>query len=86
MKNLILLLITIISINFAPVLIGMIQYQNAIAVMQNLGNECNDGLETDGQIEDVLRVFNFDIDCMSEPNTYDYYIAGTKTMRGIFLP
>lgn len=55
----------------APYLVGRMQYSNAVMVIQNLS------FETDGEIEDVLRVFDFDrLTAFNEPEFIDFYKAG----------
>lgn len=59
----------------APYFVGLFQYGNACTVIANITDQ------TDGDIENVLSVFNFDIDCMTEPRFADYYIAGMRSLN-----
>lgn len=74
MRNALILIGFIITLQSTPIVIGMFQYSNACMVIENLTDK------TDGEIEDVLLVFDFNIDCMTEPGVFDYYVAGNKTI------
>ena len=62
----------------SPYFIGQFQYHNAVSVIQNL----TEG--TDSDIENTLSVFNFNIDCMTEPTVKDYYMSGAHSVREVF--
>lgn len=72
MKKSILIIITVFL--SLPYFVGVLQYQNACIVIANLTDQ------TDGEIEDVLATFDFNIDCMTTPNTIDYYKSGIKAI------
>lgn len=64
-----------------PYFVGRIQYNNAVIVIQNLMDNDSDTFEgTDGDIEKVLRVFNFNIAWDEEPVFIDYYEAGLEAL------
>jgi len=69
----------LITLLLLPYAVGRVQFNGAVSVMQNLGNECNSGFDTDGEIENVLSVFNFDLAWHESPTFADYWIAGYKT-------
>ena len=56
-------------------LVGKIQYNNSIRAAQNLTDR------TDGDIENCLATFYFDIDWHKEPSLKDYWIAGWETLN-----
>jgi hypothetical protein len=58
----------------APYLVGLENERNVIIACQNFTER------TDSDIEDVLRVYNFDTDCLSTPTLADYYKSGFKTL------
>jgi len=81
MKNTLILLIAVVMLWSVPYFIGKFQYANACMVIENITDK------TDGEIEDVLYTFDFQIDCFTTPSFSDYYISGTKTIeRVIHLP
>lgn len=83
MKKIFLTAVITIAVFFSslPYFVGRLQYSNVVAVCQNFGNECNDDLSTDSEIENVLSVYNFDIDALQpHPFFADYYRAGYLTI------
>jgi len=81
MKNTLILLISVLLLWSVPYFIGKFQYSNACMVIANTTDQ------TDGEIEDVLYTFDFQIDCFTTPSFSDYYSSGTKTIeRLIHLP
>lgn len=72
MKYFIIISLFILSI---PYFIGVENERNVIIICQNFTDR------TDSEIEDVLRVYNFDIDCMTTPSFTDYYKSGLKTLQ-----
>lgn len=62
----------ILALLLSPYFIGLFQYHNACVVIANVTDQ------TDGDIENVLSTFNFEMDCMTAPNTFDYYKAGVR--------
>lgn len=80
MKTLFVALLILLSV---PYLIGRLQFNNAVAVVQNLGNDDSDAeniFGSDGDIENVLAVFNFQIGALDTPTFSDYYKAGLQTI------
>jgi hypothetical protein len=62
MKRLIVSVLIIAIISMIPYFIGRLQMNNAEMVIQNFMDNDSDTFEgTDGDIEDVLRVFNFNL-------------------------
>lgn len=73
----------ILSLTILPYLVGVLQYRNAVYVIQNFMNDDTDACPwgSDGDIEDVLRVFRFDdLGAMDIPGLSDYYNAGISTI------
>jgi hypothetical protein len=82
MKKIILSVAITLTVIFclAPYYIGKLQHDNVVRVCQNFMNDDGEPGEwgTDGDIEDVLRVFHFNLGVFDTPTTKDYYIAGWK--------
>jgi len=78
MKKIILSVILLAGIS--PYFLGKLQYNNAVSVIQNLGDEDTGFLSSDQDIENVLRVFDFNITAQDHPNFFDYYTSGYKTI------
>lgn len=78
MKNVILLISLIVGLFFVPYGVGLFQYSNACMVIENITDK------TDGEIENVLYTFDFNIDCMTTPSFIDYYNSGSKTIGRVF--
>lgn len=72
MKYFVIISFFILSI---PYFIGLENERNVIIICQNFTDR------TDSEIEDVLRVYNFDIDCYTTPSFSDYYMSGIKTLH-----
>lgn len=60
-----------------PYLIGKVQFDNVTRMMQNYGDSDTEHFEgTDGDIEDCLRVFGFNIGWEDTPTFTQYYQVG----------
>lgn len=76
----------LLMFSIAPYFIGRLQMNAAEAVIQNFGNDDSDSCNqfaTDAEIEDVLRVFNFNLDALATPTFSDYYNAGLITIQSL---
>jgi hypothetical protein len=81
MKRLIVSVLIIVIISMIPYFIGRQQMNNAEMVIQNFMDNDSDTFEgTDGDIEDVLRVFNFNLSWDEHPSFIDYYKAGLAAL------
>jgi hypothetical protein len=66
--------ILLISILILPYIIGLLQYNNAKMVIENLTDK------TDGEIVSVLYTFDFKLDVFDTPTFTDYYKSGLLTI------
>ncbi len=65
----------LISILILPYIIGLLQYNNAKMVIENLTDK------TDGEIVSVLYTFDFKLDVSDTPSFTDYYKSGLLTIK-----
>lgn len=69
------LIIGLLHLVSTVMLVGKVQYNNSIRAAQNLTDR------TDGDIENCLATFYFDIAWHEEPTFKDYWISGWKTLN-----
>lgn len=75
------LLMFVSVILLAPYFVGRIQLTNVERTVQNFGNESNEDFETDGEIENILRVYDFNIGWRDKPTFIDYYRSGFEAIK-----
>lgn len=78
MKKTILFLIFVVFLWSVPYFVGIFQYSNACMVIENITDK------TDGEIENVLYTFDFQLDAFTMPVFKDYYKSGSSTISRIF--
>jgi hypothetical protein len=78
MKKVLIILAVVLSI---PYFCGIVQYQNVIRVVQNIGDR------TDGEISDALLIFDFpgDMTLSREPTFTELYCSGIKCVEYTFI-
>jgi hypothetical protein len=78
MKKVLIILAVVLSI---PYFCGIVQYQNVIRVVQNIGDR------TDGEISDALLIFDFpgDMTLSREPTFTELYVSGIDCIKCTFI-